>query len=200
VESCWEIGKGDPYRSFPVNLTRLRNFGVRVTMRIALLLVSAVMLVAQNRAPRFEDFPAPTDWKGPPTAVKLATRSERLFRTRLLQAANKPPNFATHYRFTMWGCGSECASGAIIDFATGQVIAPPLAERMSFSVCQSAYEGFGVEVRPESRLMVLRCGLNFDVRLQRNVPDVYYFVLEGEGFHQLAHFHGKWARLLLKDQ
>lgn len=170
--------------------------------RTPLLLVSAAIALAQSHPPRFEDFPAATDWKGPGAALKLTTRSERLFRTRLLQAAKEPPNFATHYRFTVWGCGSECASGAIIDLATGQVIAPPLAKSggawMSFSVCQSAYEGSGVEVRPDSRLMVVRCGLNYDEQLQRNVPDVYFFLLEGEGFRKLAHFHGKEARLLSK--
>jgi hypothetical protein len=169
--------------------------GVRT--RTALLLASAVVVFAQNRPPRFEDFPAPTDWKGLATPLKLTTRSERSYRTRLLQAAKQAPNFATHYRFTMWGCGSECASGAIVDLATGRVIAAPLAQRgMSFSVCQSAYEGFGVEVRPDSRLLILRCGLNYDVQLERNVPDVYYFVLEGQAFRRLAHLHGKEARLL----
>jgi hypothetical protein len=171
----------------------------RFFVRTVALLASAVIGVAQNR-PRFEDFPAPTDWKGQATALKLTTRSERLFRTRLLQAAKEPPNFATHYRFTIWGCGSECASGAVVDLATGQVIAPPLAKSgsgwMNFSVCQSAFEGFGVEVRPDSRLMIVRCGLNYDERLERNVPDVYYFVLQGEGFCKLLHLHGKEARLV----
>ena len=167
--------------------------------RTALLLVSVVIVLAQNRRPRFEDFPAPTDWKGPATAPKLTTRSERLFRTRLLQAAKEPPNFATHYRFSVWGCGSECVSGAIIDLATGQVLAPPLAKSgtswMNFSVCQSAYEDSGVDVRPDSKLMIVRCGLNYDEQLKRNVPDVYYFVLDGQGFRKLAHLHGKEAFL-----
>jgi hypothetical protein len=132
----------------------------------------------------------------------LTAKSERLFRTRLVQAAKEPPNFATHYRFTKWGCGSECISGAVVDLATGQVIAPPLAERsdtvMRFSVCQSAYEGSGIEVRLESRLMILRCGLNYDEQLQRNLPDVYYFVFEGQRFRELLHLQGKDARLVSK--
>ena len=69
---------------------------------------------------------------------------------------------------------------------------------MRFSVCQSAYEGSGVEVRLDSRLMIVRCGLNYDERLQTNVPDVYYFVLEDHTFRELAHLHGKYARPLLK--
>ena len=120
-------------------------------------------------------------------APKLTPPLEHFFRTRLINAVNEPPNFATHYRFAMWGCGSECASGAVIDLATGELIAPPLAPIwVSFSVCQSAYEGFGVEVRVDSKLMILRCGRNFDKQLRRNVPDVYYFVLDGKRFRQLA--------------
>lgn len=171
-----------------------------VVTRPALLLLSAVMVSAQNRPPRFDDFPAPTDWKGPAAALKLTTGSERLFRTRLLKAAKAPPNFATHYRFTMWGCGSECASGAIVDLGTGRVIASPLGTSgngwMRFNVCWSAIEGSGVEVRLDSRLMIVRCGLRDNEQVERNVLDVYYFVLERQRFRKLAHIHE--ARLLSK--
>jgi hypothetical protein len=189
-----------PQARAQVWLTELAHQADGMMTRAAFLLVTGVIVLAQNGPPRFEDFPAPIDWKESATAPTLTTRSERLFHTRLLQAAKEPPNFATHYRFTMWGCGSECASGAIIDLATGQVIAPPLVKSstMSFSLCQSAYEGFGVEVRPDSRLMIVRCGLNYDEQLQRNVPDVYYFVLDGQGFRKLAQLHGKEAALLSK--
>ena len=37
----------------------------------------------------------------------------------------------------------------------------------------------------------MRCGLNFDEQLRRNVPDVYYFALEDQHFRELAHLHGK---------
>lgn len=131
----------------------------------------------------------------------LTSKPERRFRTRLLEAAKEQPNFAGHYRVTIWGCGSECASGAVIDLATGQVIAPPLSENtnavMYFNVCPSAFEGSGVEVHVDSRLMILRCGLNYDQQLQRNVPDAYYFVLEGQRFRELAHLHGKAAARVL---
>jgi hypothetical protein len=176
----------------------LLGHSTEAPMAMFALLLLALPLVGQSSAPRFEDFPTPADWKGPAAILEIPTPSERLFRTRLLKAAQQPPNFATHYRFTAWGCGSECASGAIIDLATGRVIAPALATKgnpwANFSVCQSSYEGSGVEVRPDSRLMIVRCGLNYDLRSQRNVPDVYYFVLEGEGFRKVAHFHGIVAR------
>jgi hypothetical protein len=155
-------------------------------VRRLLLLSFPLLIFAQSRLPRFEDFPANTDWNGHAVPPRPATAPERLFRTRLLEAAKESPNFAGHYRLTTWGCGSECISGAIVDLATGEIIAPPLANNstasMHCSVCQSAYEGSGVEVRLNSRLMIVRCGLNDNQQLQRNVPDAYYFVLEAKGF------------------
>jgi len=172
--------------------------------RAALIVIfgwlAVVAQTAPKSPPRFEDFPSPIDWKGPAAPLNLAARADRSFRTRLLQATKEPPNFGGHYRVTTWGCGSECASGAIVDLATGQVIAPPLGKDtnavMHFNVCSSAFEGFGVDTRTDSRLLILRCGLNFDVELNRNVPDVYYFLLESQGFRELLHLRGREARLV----
>src|SRR5207245_740192 len=67
-------------------------------------------------------------WHGGATPVKLVTRSERIFRTNLSNAAKEPSNFAGHYRVTFWGCGSVCSAAALIDLQTGDVFPPPLAE------------------------------------------------------------------------
>ncbi len=61
---------------------------------------------------------------------------------------------------------------------------------MHFNVCQSAYENSGVDVRVNSRLLVLRCGLNFSEHLQTNIPDAYYFVWQGERFDRVLHVAG----------
>jgi hypothetical protein len=116
----------------------------------------------------------------------------------VLHASQQPANFALHYRFDIWGWGSNCASGVIVDLATGQVPAPPLSKTGELLACTSSFEGCGVEVRLESRLMIVRCGLNFDKQLQRNVPDVYYFALEEQRFREMAHLDGKAARVALK--
>jgi hypothetical protein len=127
--------------------------------------------------------------ENPPAPVVITTRAERMFRTRLTDASKESPNFAGHYRFATWGCGSECISGAIIDLETGKVFSPPLASEKSdpghFNVCQSAYENSGVDFRVTSRLLVLRCGLNHSERLHTNVPDAYYFVWHGDRFEQI---------------
>lgn len=152
---------------------------VRTRLRCLLgfaLVASTWAQDTDTRLPRFEDYPVPEAWLSKPARVKLTTRSERMFRTRLTNATKEPPNFAGHYRFTVWGCGSNCSSGALVDLDTGNVFSPPLATGtgwMHFSLCQSAFENSGVEHYVTSRLLILRCGLNYSERLQQNIPDTY---------------------------
>jgi len=161
---------------------------------VELLLIFAVTLFGQDHLPpRFEDFPAPTGWKGPPMALGLRARSDAIFLHPLLESARQAPNFATHYRFTQWLCGSTCLSGAIVDLATGWVIDPPPVQSNSqparFSLCQSGLTGSGVEVRPNSKLVIVRCGPNYNVRPRRSALDAYYFVFENQRFRKVAHLH-----------
>ncbi len=155
-------------------------------MFVALLL--GVLPAGQNPLPRFEDYPAQADWKGLVAALKLTSRSQRLYRTRLHQAAAQPPSFAGHYRFVEWGCGSYCAAGALIDLETGQVIGPPLAWAPDdFAFPPTAWESGDIESRADSRLLIVTCDAGWPDR----APDTYYFVLEDQHFRQLAHLRGK---------
>ncbi|HEX7333686.1 MAG TPA: hypothetical protein VF290_19450, partial [Pyrinomonadaceae bacterium] len=54
-------------------------------------------------------------------APVIITRADRMFRTRLKEAAQEKPNFAGHYILTAWGCGAGCLMGAAIDANTGKV-------------------------------------------------------------------------------
>ena len=88
---------------------RIYMAGVNLTF-----LVSIVnLLAAQSSLPRFEDYPS-EPWTGQAAEVRIHSRSERRFRTRLRQAGERPPNFASHYSLVLWGCGSNCVSGAIV--------------------------------------------------------------------------------------
>jgi hypothetical protein len=87
----------------------------------------AFLLSAQPQAPRFEDFPVSSDWHGPNATLRLTTASERMFRTRLTEAAKEPADFGGHCHFAGWGCGLACAAGAIIDLQTGVVHPPPMS-------------------------------------------------------------------------
>jgi hypothetical protein len=163
-------------------------------MRILALVVACVLLADAQPAgklPRFEDFPAPRIWDGNVAPLQLFLPSERMFRTRLTKASSEQPNFADHYRFTVWGCGSNCASGAFVDLMNGKVIPPPMTAGVSGSDrwmwCWQAFQGAGLWTRADSRLIVLRCGKTLIERLDDVVPDTYYFVLDGSRFQRIAH-------------
>ena len=153
---------------------------------LAFIPLSAMPVQAQtakfdpNHPPRFEDFPVAENWNGPP-ALKLTTRSERMFRTRLTDAGKEPPNFAGHYRIAYWGCGSVCSAGALIDLQTGEVFPPPLSKPNGrgwerWIICTACFEGANDEFHVDSRLIIVRCGLNYLERLQKNIPDTYHFL------------------------
>ncbi len=103
---------------------------IRYTFVPVLLLIflPSIYAAGQKRAPRFEDYPARQTYKRKNHALIL-TRENRMFRTKLREAAGEKPNFAGHYIVAIWGCGTSCVTGAIIDAATGRVFSLP------FSVC-----------------------------------------------------------------
>jgi hypothetical protein len=94
-------------------------------MRWTVLLVAALS-TAQSQAvpPTFEAYPASETFKGPPAAPRLNSASARMFRTELRRQAATGPNFAGHFTFAIWGCGSGCSSFAVLDAVTGQVTFP----------------------------------------------------------------------------
>ena len=59
--------------------------------------------------------------------------------------------------------------------------------------CTACFEGTDNEFHVDSRMMIVRCGLNYSERLQKNVPDTYYFLWEGDHFRQLLYVSGKAA-------
>jgi hypothetical protein len=161
-----------------------------VFLLVALTSLLPAQSVSQPKVPRFEDYPVAEKWEGPAAPVKLTTASERLFVTRLTAASKEPPDFAGHYRFAGWGCGSICAAGAIIDLTTGIVYAPPFAgkgtgaEHWIFS--WDVFDAPFTEYRVDSRLLVIRRAGS-----QPPIADKYYFIFENEQFRQIALIRGR---------
>jgi hypothetical protein len=97
--------------------------GIRKPMFCVAILAPLMLVQAQvadrrdgkKPPPKFEDFPVAESWHGSSAPVKLTSPSERMFRTQLGEAAKKPPDFAGHYRFTDWGCGTRCSAGGSAD-------------------------------------------------------------------------------------
>jgi hypothetical protein len=139
--------------------------------------------------PSFEDFPLgkpPSIIRAP---IRLELRAEQMFKTRLTEASKKDPNFAGSLRSVGWGCGSNCAAGAFIDLESGLVYRQPLApgtsgwDRWVFK--DGFFEGAGAWGRLDSRLLIIRCGMTWLERIDRIVPDTYYFLWEGDHFRRL---------------
>lgn len=156
--------------------------------------ISANTYDAQH-PPRFEDFPAAEEWSQERVPVKLSTRSERMFQTQLTNAAGEPPNFAGHYRLAFWGCGSMCGAAAVVDLQTGSAFPPPLGDHGDgwdrWIMTPAFAEDSGVDFRLDSRLVVVKGGINYSDAVQKNVPDEYYFVWENNRFRQLLFISGK---------
>lgn len=150
---------------------------------------------ARNGSPQFEQYPISESWFGTAAPIKLKTHSDRLFRTQFRNAAKEPPNFAGHFRLTMWGCGTQCIEGGIVDLSTGQLLQIPYSEQPhsgwptgeeKWVVCYSAFgEHEAVETRRDSRLLIVRCA---DVIKKDggSYEHTFYFVFERNRFRKLG--------------
>ena len=169
--------------------------GIRMVVLSTGVYVLSLMAQTGTSLPRFGDYPIAESWHGMPAPVRLTTASERLFRTNLTNAAGEPPNFAGHYRFTFWGCGSNCGAGALVDLQTGIVYPPPLGAHGTgwnrWIMSPGLFEGSDVEFRLNSRLLIVKGGINYSEQLKANVPDVYYFLWEESRFRQVLFISGK---------
>jgi len=85
------------------------RFAAAVSLLLVLFPSSCLPQAADSQAqpPTFSEYYVGKFYRGKNAAPKL-TDSWRLFRTRIREASNKPPNFAGRYRVVEWGCGSDC--------------------------------------------------------------------------------------------
>ena len=149
----------------------------------SLLLATLVPAIAaaQPAPPRFEDFPAAVPRSGPSAPVRIATAGDRMFRTRLREAASQPPDFAGHYKLGLWGCGTSCVMGAAIDARTGGVTWLP------FTACCARVDAEPLAYRRDSRLLVVRGSRN------EAGSGTYYYRFDGTGFTLLRADEAKAA-------
>ncbi len=109
-----------------------------------------------NRVPQFRDYPASNIYTGKRAEVMLSTADEKAYRTRLREASKQPANFAGEYVLTVWGCGTSCIHGAVVNLKTGHAVFLP------GSVCCWNGEGDNLEFRINSRLLVAAGVINED--------------------------------------
>lgn len=85
-------------------------------------------LFTKYKVPLFKGQPAPLKLKSNPTAQQFRTAISNIYYSK----KNTPvfyeqtgQNFAGHYCFVYWGCGSPCQSSAVVDLKTGIVYDGP---------------------------------------------------------------------------
>ena len=122
---------------------------------VALLLSCVSSSFAQKkRTPiRFEDFATAETLTGSRAVPVLRTKLQREFRSRILDGAKLPPNFAGHYRIVQWGCGSDCVDFVTVDLNTGDVYDPPF-NSLWVDAFTERWRGEGLIHKVNSRLLV----------------------------------------------
>jgi hypothetical protein len=105
--------------------------------------VRAATAVQKTALPGFADYPSTEVFTGRAAPVLLdSARYGRTYRTRLRDGARKGPNFAGAFTVVVWGCGSSCQVGVVINANTGAL------SRQTLRATN------GVEYRRESRLLI----------------------------------------------
>jgi hypothetical protein len=145
-----------------------------------------------GQVPRFQDYLVNEVFGGPAAPLKIPRTAGSDVRAKLPENSSRKPNFAGHYEFVTWGCGTNCTAGAVVDLKTGDVYSPPLTERTEWlpeyrgwGICAQSWDG-PWEVRVDSRLMMISCGWNYDAQ-GKNWPDVYYLVWQENRFREVLH-------------
>jgi len=123
----------------------------------------------------------------PKPIVFSGNKDARMFRTRLREALNGGVNFAGHYIFAYWGCGTSCLQGAIIDTHTGIVYFPKelAGVGVGFGVGGAEIADKPLDYKNNSRLFILS-GYAADSK----VSGITYLVWEGTRFRRVKFVRG----------
>ena len=111
--------------------------------RISLLVLLFIVL-SVNGQESFEKYSVSYIYSGQMSPINLkSNRTARVYKTRISESYKQNGvNFAGHYSFVYWGCGSPCTGCAIIDVRTGKVYSGPDS-------------GFGYNFKKNSRLLIV---------------------------------------------
>ena len=110
-----------------------------------ILLISALFLVPpQEIRHSFDDYPADTSATTRATKVRYQDKGMPRFRTKIGEALKSGPNFAGHYTVNIWGCGTGCKVGVVVDVESGKAwwIPPKISSE-------------GARYRLDSRLIII---------------------------------------------
>jgi hypothetical protein len=135
--------------------------------------------------PEFGDYKVKVSTAQPKPIKFAGNKDARMFRTRLTEARNEGVNFAGHFIFASWGCGTSCLQGAIIDASTGEVFFPEELSVMSFGMGGDEIPDEPLQFRKDSKLFILHGYTGGD----SDEPEggVHYLVWEGKKFKRVKY-------------
>jgi hypothetical protein len=123
-------------------------------MRIALPLIAAIAfgvgalnICAQKqvREHKFEQYSVPV-YRGPAAGPNFKSLKGSLFyKTRIREGFKNGVNFAGHYALVIFGCGTGCRGGYLIDIRSGRIFDFPLGGEENYELT--------LDYRPNSRLL-----------------------------------------------
>ena len=153
---------------------------MRLLALVALALIAAAS--SAQTLPQFSDYPAGRAYRGRVAPlVEASSPNARTFRTMTRRAMAGGVNFAGHYVVAVWGCGTECADGQIVDARTGRAVAD-----LPFNAVMAAYH-------PDSRLLAFNTPAElfevFGTDPEDPIPTRYqsmYWTMERGGLHFLG--------------
>jgi tetratricopeptide (TPR) repeat protein len=152
-------------------------------------LVSSTSIKSQEKVPVFGDYPVRSVYQGNNVPPILDDPRKRNYRTRIREARNAKPNLAGRYILTVWGCGSGCNTGAVVDATTGKVIMLPFALATAFVGDEEAI-GPDFYLRPNSALIVFAGKFESEDDTWQDPSGgrggYHYFVFDGTRFRYLT--------------
>ena len=146
---------------------------------LTVLWAAMSMMVAgpvNDGIPAFRNYPSAAVFRGTRAPIILDSENQRKFRTRIVRASKRPPDFAGEFRIADWGCGTSCVSIAVINLSTGHVYDGPFST-LGYGSPRD-YEGGDdwLDYRLASRLLIARgCPEDRDC-------GTYYYEWRGNGF------------------
>lgn len=92
-------------------------------------------------------------YEGKPIKVDFSSYPEaKMFYTVITEQASEGPNFAGHFTYVGWGCGTDCAGFAIVEAITGKIVSyMPVDE-----------DGNSYSYKIDSRLLILNPKENYE--------------------------------------
>jgi hypothetical protein len=136
--------------------------------------------VQKSDTPTFDQYKVKISTAKPKPIKFSGNKDARMFRTRLKEAYKEGVNFAGHFVFATWGCGTSCQQGAIIDTKTGVVYFPKELNVMTFRYIDEDVEP--LQFQKDSKLFILN---GYPGTGEDNLEGAYYFVWEGTKFKQV---------------